>query len=600
MDIGRVHESPSIPDPNFTRYRKLLLLGLFRISMNISTPMFNLKHVKRPARDAVIPILTTLAILGLIFIQSSRGFDFSDEGLYILALDSSRLNQVFNTPFHLPLRFVWFGSGENVFTYRLISALILLAVCWVWAWHTLLLFTTEAMSDMRLQWASLIVALTFIPFYGLGLPTPAYNFLTYLGSLLVTAGVFRLIYLSKSTNLKWGIGPAGLISVGLAVSMFGKFSVPIILAGASLLVIFSTVRMEILNKVRFVIIALSMFLGTVLGLSSPLNVVELGNLFSTGIQNVITMDSTYSPLDSIETFFRTAIIPVSLAITLFVAFFLVLPRIFPMSSSNVQSVFLIFTLALGFATTSSPNTWRFATLVIVFVFAVLFSYKFFREVDLWPPFVFVCVASVAPAIGGNNGFELVGMYLGPLIAISAALLSREWLGGEGRLRVTFSLVMVLVSIAITAVESPYRQLSLRAQTESIPVATGTLMLDPARSRTVMELRNCLGDNDLGGAVGLDFTTNFSAGLIYLLGLKTPDNILGTIWLYDGAEILMQKSVDRLSPNQVQIALLTQSVSESERLASARRLFEDRGASVVPVCSSGEWQISKIKIKESSE
>jgi hypothetical protein len=565
--------------------------------MNISLPVLNLKQVQGSARDAIIPTLTTLAIFGLIFFQSSRGFDFSDEGLYILALDSSRVNQVFHTPFHLPLRFVWFGSGENVFTYRLVSALILFAVCWVWAWNTLLLFTTEAISDMRLQWASLIVALTFIPFYGLGLPTPAYNFLTYLGSLLVTAGVFRLIYLSKSTNLKWGIGPAGLISVGLAVSMFGKFSVPIILAGASLVFIFSAVRMETLNKVRFVTIALSMFLGTVLSLSSPLNLLELGNLFSTGIQNVITMDSTYSPLNSIETFFRTAIIPVSLAIALFVVFFLVLPRIFPISSSNVQSVFLLFALALGFATTSTPNTWRFATVVIVFVFAVLFSFKVFREVDLWPPFVFVCVASVAPALGGNNGFALVGMYLGPLIAFSAVLFSREWPRGEGRLRVIFSLLMVLVSIAITAVESPYRQLSLRAQTESIPVGTGTLMLDSARSRTVMELRNCLGDNDLEGAVVLDFTTNFSAGLIYLLGQKTPDNILGTVWRYDGSEILMRDTVGRIPPTNATIVLLTQTASEVERLASARRIFEDKLVSVFPVCSSGEWRF--FTLEESS-
>jgi hypothetical protein len=197
----------------------------------------------------------------------------------------------------------------------------------------------------------------------------------------------------------------------------------------------------------------------------------------------------------------------------------------------------------------------------------------------------------ASSIGGNNGFALVGVYSGLLVGLTILLLSNGPFR-ESKVEINSVKLLSLISIIILigTIIYPYRQPSLFLQSSPISIGGHTVLVDSGRASEIKELRQCLVQSGLMGNITLDFTGNFTAGLIFALGSQSPKNLLGTVWGYDGSESLMQETIRGLPISESSTLLLFDSQHKEERLSAAERLTGSLRKSLRVVCSTSTWEI----------
>jgi hypothetical protein len=206
----------------------------------------------------------------------------------------------------------------------------------------------------------------------------------------------------------------------------------------------------------------------------------------------------------------------------------------------------------------------------------------------------LCYSSVfASAIGGNNGFAVVGVYSGLLVDLTIFLLSNvPFRQSEMKSNSVMLLYLLSIIVIIGTILYSYRQPSLFVQGSPISIGGHTVLIDSARATEMMELRQCLVQNELMGKITLDFTGNFAAGLIFVLGSQSPKNLLGTVWGYDGSELLMQETIRGLPSFESTKLLLFDKEQKEERLSAAERITGSSRNSLNVVCSTSTWEIRR--------
>jgi hypothetical protein len=197
-----------------------------------------LKFVKLKAVEMTfVGISASLLILVEIycFLGSTRGLDFTDEGLSLLSAKFGNQGFYFHSPFGFVTNKLFVLSDNNIQMFRLVGVTILSLVSYR--------FTTMFMGVIQHEVKSLEVAkqirnsaqllgtsLIVLSFYSTGMFTPSYNWLNLVSVLLGFTGILRVTssppqFPSKSLNV-------GLFEfcLGFGLSMYAKPTTTFVLA----------------------------------------------------------------------------------------------------------------------------------------------------------------------------------------------------------------------------------------------------------------------------------------------------------------------------------------------------------------------------------
>lgn len=171
-------------------------------------------------------VASVICIVLLVLAGLNRGFDISDEGLYVLLADPRQANVagIFNYDLFFKLIYLLFGYEFTLVDLRLIRLISYLFGAWALMgfWKNI---SGEEKSDFRVFWIAclgIFVGYAFLP------PTLSYN------SLVVVLTCFWLKYLSKPALSWWSILGLGFV---IALMAYVKISVLPFLMLISLLVI---------------------------------------------------------------------------------------------------------------------------------------------------------------------------------------------------------------------------------------------------------------------------------------------------------------------------------------------------------------------------
>lgn len=531
---------------------------------------------------------------------SWRSLDLTDEGLYILSTYFP--HQFFHSLFGFPLHWLLEIFGGNLAQFRFAGYVILL--------FTQLLLVDSLLKllqdDIRRPLVTLNLAVFAASFYVfLGVATPSYNWLSLVG--LSLAATFLLRSLGKSTPKAYFYVP--LASFGLGLSVFGKFSSPIIfLLGfglASLLLHYFSLarRATLAGALGF---AWSSFI-----YSDSLDRSLINDLIS-GARIVREFDSTYELLQSIAKFLETlaqiGVVAGILAVTIALAS----KGIGFLKKLGAQVTLVALSLLCFVTGISMFPSLRFPILggtVLVAIFLVLPSLigPFFRDKGVNEERArgeilgVITGLSIAfgVGVGGNNGAILIGLYLGAVAVICLVIYLRRL---ERRNSILLPILATLMSCVLlfNATVNPYRQSPLTEERAKIIIGESSLWLEPELTRQVKELKECVEKSGLGGMTMIDLTKEMSTGIIFLLQLNPPMRILTTVWGYNKSENLFEATLSRLDHERT--LLLTK--SQDEDSLALLRLFEKQtlslGISHVLTCSTDEWDIFSPLISRSTD
>jgi len=549
--------------------------------------------------SAIALSFVVLSLSALAFFQATRGLDFSDEGFYLMNLSSSKDN-FFHTPFALPLGQIWQLVGESVPALRLVAFVSLLAISIAWAFSARRLLRSSFEVEVGLYWPLIVGALTTLGFFGFGIGTPAYNFLSFLGVLISSGALLR--QMSDHQRKPSLISDSTYIFVtgfGVAVSLFGKFSTSLVMVSLVIVFIFAQKRSLFSKLIRVLLLLVSVaFFIELLSVGRGVHFVI--ESVSYGAGTVLLMDPTYNPLASIGNLLLTALPTFASAISILGLSALVHSLMGKKEPRLVLEASLLVGVFAGFASSFSPFSWRPAVFLVIPLLWFLVYWKHFlllnheRNSLTWRLLAILLVSFFAPIVGGNTGFLSAGIYATPfaMLLITFAL-SQHAKFPELGMKLVASVAALTLSIG--GITNPYRQPSLLVQSSSISVASGTLQLDQKRSLEITTLRECIDKSKLTGDTAIDLSSGFSTGLIFLLGLSHLPNVIGTPWGYEGSAALMIRELGRQQETGgkvMYVALIEKSV-QAESILKSTMIGLELGSIQ---CESENWIISTAEPK----
>ena len=549
--------------------------------------------------SAIALSVAVLSLTTLAFFQSKRGLDFSDEGFYLMNLSSSKDN-FFHTPFALPLGQIWQLVGEDVPALRLVAFVSLLAISIAWAFSARKLLRSSFEVEVGLYWPLIVGGLTTLGFFGFGIGTPAYNFLSFLGVLISSGALLHQV--SEHQRKPSVISDSIYIfvtSLGVAVSLFGKFSTSLVMLSLVIVFMFAHKR-SLFSKLIRVLLLLVSFAFFVELLSGGRGVHFVIESVSYGAGTVLLLDPTYNPLASIGNLVLTALPTLASAISILGISVLVQSLRGNKEPRLVLEASLILAVFTGFASSFSPFSWRPAVFLVIPLLWFLVYWKHFllsnhqRNSLTWRIVAIPLVSFFAPIVGGNTGFLSAGIYATPfaMLLITFAL-SQNAKFPELGMKLVASVAALTLSIG--GITNPYRQPSLLVQNSSISVASGTLQLDQKRSLEITTLRACIEKSKLNGAIAIDLSSGFSTGLIFLLGLSHLPNVIGTPWGYEGSAALMIRELGKqqeIGGEMMYVAVIEKS-ARAESILKATIVGLELGSIQ---CESENWMISTAEPK----
>jgi hypothetical protein len=172
---------------------------------------------------AVLPqlagVLSALALIGTLLVSFGRGFEWSDEGFYLLWLASPRDFPVSVTQFGFVYHPLFLLVDGNIILLRclnLLATIILAAIVAVVALPPAQAQGSKGQGVWAAGWSALPVASLALVFYQWLPPTPSYNSLT-LQALLITTIAVALLLRSRWESMRaWVLLAAGIALCSLA------------------------------------------------------------------------------------------------------------------------------------------------------------------------------------------------------------------------------------------------------------------------------------------------------------------------------------------------------------------------------------------------
>jgi hypothetical protein len=176
---------------------------------------------------AFVALGTGIFLLWRWIYWSRHGFEFTDEGLYLLAAQDPWKN-IHSTLFGFLLHPLFLLSRCDLGLYRVLALVLLIGIAGALA-ISYIRFLRFSRGWSELAAASAIISASLLVFSD-GRRTPGYDYLVLTGALVAWAGYFSIRSLASGS-----IGGFLLLSTGLIICAFGKWVVALLLLGMFLI-----------------------------------------------------------------------------------------------------------------------------------------------------------------------------------------------------------------------------------------------------------------------------------------------------------------------------------------------------------------------------
>jgi hypothetical protein len=510
----------------------------------------------------------------ILFSNSFRGLDITDEGMYLLSVNHVSESMSFHNPFGDYTGLLYQLSAQKVWGFRILG-IALLGLSGLYLSFSVRNFTSEnitAPTKLALILSGLLIAPHY---YALGILTPSYN---WLNISTITLGLGSILNLTKNSTAssKWLVLHTLMLATSIWIGTFAKASTGLGLLLLFLIskVIFSPRSKEITHQFSWVLGFLISFAVLHHLFISPIGLAIEKTL--RGHEALRILDPLYNTSAALTNFFYGIVqwleffirnlffhvIVFVLLLALVASLRLILQRHleFPIRQSLIVLPLLTGLDSLlngnwaGVVGRYNQQMWSVTRLfVIVFFFCVLLGTSRGLALSrLTSLCILLLSGNVLYAFGSNNGF--VNQITGStgLIAVSALLLSTALRKYRAFLVLPLTLILSCGALVVTlnASRQPYRQAPMSVQTTRIEISNGAgrVYLNNELAAEIEDLRSQLKSSNWAPRTPLLDFTSYSAGIVFALDAEAPITVLPTVGNAPGANSLAEWSLKYIRDN----------------------------------------------------
>ena len=506
----------------------------------------------------------------------------TDEGLYLFSADSLDPLASFNSPFGSITSIIYSIADKEIWKFRFLGALLLTL-----AGISLGIALNKYVDNGNVNVSSRKIKTVFIsicgviPYYGLGIWTPNYNWLNLFAILLGLSGAVRFAITTEDGKFFDGLLGSFLLAIALVIGTFAKPST--FLSVILMIFLVSVYRRVTLLELFWKIISVLFFVFVsmyfvFLYVDEP---EDLKLKFIRGYEALKIMDPNYSLMNSILSIPRsTALLLIENRLILIccMAFLVVNFILFKKQSahyftsarsSNIYNRFFLFApdkvsnsiffvavlillTGLWRGTTSHYVSQSRAAVSLFFV--TVASLIIFREPEdrfdgnrrkIYLIISLVVLSCATYAFGSGNGFAP------QLSGVSGLALITFWIVlvlGDYKARTDYLFLMIaLLSVASSALNSnydPYRRLPTPQQNVSIQVENrGNIWVDKVTASSFFKIQKDLKVSGWRESTPMLDLSSFSTSIVYMHRGLTPSTILPTVNSYYSANALARWSLN---------------------------------------------------------
>jgi len=508
-----------------------------------------------------------IANLFFYFLGTSRGIDFTDEGLYLFSASEARNGISFHSTFGSITGLIYQIVSGNIFLFRLTSVVILLLASALFS-RALLTQIGENLSAPKAKAFLCISSLSITTsYYGLGLFSPSYNWVNLVG-LLLAAGALLGIG-RKKTHIDYF--DINLLACGVLISGYSKptsaFFILILflmLLGANLL------KVEDKSKLLKTFFLFS-FIQTAGILFITGGAAELFHKVFRGYHALLYFNPNYSLQSSSVQALSTFVHSFKTIHYLPVYLLLVTYGLIKIQSLNKNGMikrksriyllklvipFILFEITYSII----KQLWRSDSLHYANLFSaasgVLYSglialsiFATSKKRDFSPLInVLLCslLVLVAYSFGSGNGFMNQMTGASGVLVVLSQLIFFYFLPAKNITRhiLSLGLLVGIVLVAQSSLTSPYRMPNLLKQDVNFNLGNGhgSLKLDRVRVLEIQKFQKILIDaNFAKQTIILDFT-GMQTSYVFLADASPPTTILLNVPGYPGATTMAEWSI----------------------------------------------------------
>ncbi|WP_161855913.1 hypothetical protein [Bradyrhizobium sp. CCBAU 051011] len=499
----------------------------------------------------IMSVAASLALLGWVMLLCRSGFDFSDEGYY--------LNWISN-PWNYPSSVSQFGFvyhplyrlvGGDIVLLRQANVLVIFALAFALC-ATILRSVAVVRIDVRSSlpiWGAalaLVMAAGSLTFFGLWLPTPSYNSLSFTSLMGVAIGVLLTgRKRSKSVLIGWI-----LIGAGGALSFLAKPTSAALLGCAVLIYLVVAGRFWLRGLLVCVLIAAVLLIASAMMIDGSLAKFVNRVLDGVRLGSLLTPDQPFARMFRVDSFHfggaQRANFALLLAIT-FTAMFLG-TRAGAAARIGVAAI-AIFLTGLSMAVSTGallPNVPYHPFQPMQFfaiTFAVALSLFFASRREYRGPSrnavalaVFFITLPYVYAFGTGNNYWEQGARAGLFWLLGGVVIGSELTAKNAAWRnltpIAAAALLVTAGVVLAATQNPYRQTQpLRLQTSPAEIGpdNATLFLTDNAAIYIRKFRRIATDNGFKTGDPLLDLSGRNPGLVYALGGRPP----GASWILAG-------------------------------------------------------------------
>jgi hypothetical protein len=141
-----------------------------------------------------VPLAVLIYIFLLLLLNSSRGFDITDESYYVISASQPGNILVSTTQFGYYTGLLYLLSGKNIAVFRIVGVLLLFGAAWFFAFSldSYSKSTSGYVLKARKRWKEItFLSIGCLAYYKSWLITPSYNWLALLSVLIAGSGLLR-------------------------------------------------------------------------------------------------------------------------------------------------------------------------------------------------------------------------------------------------------------------------------------------------------------------------------------------------------------------------------------------------------------------------
>lgn len=561
-----------------------------------------------------VPLAVLIYIFLLLLLNSSRGFDITDESFYVISASQPENILVSTTQFGYYTGLLYLLSGKNIAVFRIVGVLLLFGAAWFFAisLDSYSKSTSGHVLKARKRWKEItFLSIGCLAYYKSWLITPSYNWLALLSVLIAGSGLLRATT-ENHHNRVLSRSPRYIITDGVIVGFGGGLA--FMAKPTSALVLAVTALFWIgVHSLRF---KLKLFFLVAL-CTSCLFLLMHAIVFKGGIvsfylelRDGLEIERMLIEGHSIGSLFWQAVVDLTqipekvfrLTPTGFLLFPVLLGAVWWMKRQGQETIakFIHLFFLISFNLFIWYRLWKtglwsgtsigFSSIVlsISLLLSALFTLCAWKKSTgesgliafkrIVISYVFLFMLAVAPAFGSGNGL-VRQMSFAYVFLAAGAILSALWIDQYVDRKILGGIIPVLVSISVLNIATlafryPYRltgKISDQVVESSFLVESGSLKVDLSTALYISALKRIALEAGWQPGTPLIDLTGGSPGATVIL----DGRIMGVPWLLGGykGSTEFAKTMLKMVPEQVQKIAWVLTAPEGKRSLSGKILSE---------------------------